>query len=342
MAGDESTAINELLQGMSRRVESDPADQIVKWDHPGAGAGTQDAVSLRSARSFRMVTAPIGVKTGIPPIVKQVVQQHLAQRQVEDDDEVTRFVPRLPVGSPMPQQTPIPMPAPRQSRAPSRPAIAVVIARRLAVPMIGVALASAIVTYIVMRTRATPAAAVAVQESPIVQPVAPAPAPEVAPAHVTVTPIPEPPPAPETAPVEPPPAPETAPVDAVAEPKVVTPKVAEPKVDSEPAGPREEREQRRAKKRAQTDEVAAFAATQPADDEPSGLLMISTKPPCEIVIDGKRTGMLTPQRAIRLSPGSHKIELINEAEAIRSSATVEISPDEPTKLIRNFMLSTQR
>ena len=70
--------------------------------------------------------------------------------------------------------------------------------------------------------------------------------------------------------------------------------------------------------------------------------MISSKPPCEILIDGKRTGLMTPQRAIRLAPGSHRIELVNEAEAIRSTATVEISVDQPTKLIRNFMLSSQR
>ena len=29
--------------------------------------------------------------------------------------------------------------------------------------------------------------------------------------------------------------------------------------------------------------------------------MISSKPPCEIVIDGKSTGLTTPQRAISLS-----------------------------------------
>jgi hypothetical protein len=68
-----------------------------------------------------------------------------------------------------------------------------------------------------------------------------------------------------------------------------------------------------------------------------GTLMISTKPPCEIFIDGKPTGLITPQRAITLPVGTHKVTLVNNADKLKKTIAVEITADQPTKVIQDLM-----
>jgi hypothetical protein len=68
-----------------------------------------------------------------------------------------------------------------------------------------------------------------------------------------------------------------------------------------------------------------------------GVLMVSSKPPCEIFVDGKPTGLMTPQRSLPLSAGTHKITLVNSAEKIKKTLTVQITADQPTKLIQDLM-----
>jgi hypothetical protein len=81
------------------------------------------------------------------------------------------------------------------------------------------------------------------------------------------------------------------------------------------------------------------AKRDPAPAKPAGegTLMISSKPPCEITIDGKATGLTTPQRAIALSAGRHKVTLINAEKDIRKTLTVEIAADETAKIIEDLM-----
>jgi hypothetical protein len=81
------------------------------------------------------------------------------------------------------------------------------------------------------------------------------------------------------------------------------------------------------------------AAEPKADKKPpgEGTLMVSSKPPCEIVIDGKPTGLTTPQRSIPLSVGAHKITFINDAEGIKKTVSVSITADQSTKLIQDLM-----
>jgi len=69
----------------------------------------------------------------------------------------------------------------------------------------------------------------------------------------------------------------------------------------------------------------------------NGLLMISSKPPCEIHVDGKPTGLMTPQRALPLSAGKHRITLVNPAQKIRKSLAVEITANASTKVIQDLM-----
>ncbi|MGE0401887.1 MAG: PEGA domain-containing protein, partial [Kofleriaceae bacterium] len=68
-----------------------------------------------------------------------------------------------------------------------------------------------------------------------------------------------------------------------------------------------------------------------------GTLMISSKPPCEIWIDGNSTGLMTPQRAIPLSAGKHKITLVSPDKAHKKTIAVEITADKPTKVIQDLL-----
>ena len=65
--------------------------------------------------------------------------------------------------------------------------------------------------------------------------------------------------------------------------------------------------------------------------------MISSKPPCEILIDGRPTGLRTPQRALPVSVGTHKVTLVNETEKVKKTLTIKISADQPTKVIQDLM-----
>ncbi|HEY0252929.1 MAG TPA: PEGA domain-containing protein, partial [Kofleriaceae bacterium] len=86
---------------------------------------------------------------------------------------------------------------------------------------------------------------------------------------------------------------------------------------------------------------AAIKQEEPAtvaDAGGTGTLMISSKPPCEIMVDGKATGLTTPQRAMSLPAGAHKITLVNAGEHIEQTMTVKITADQATKLVKDLLL----
>jgi hypothetical protein len=97
--------------------------------------------------------------------------------------------------------------------------------------------------------------------------------------------------------------------------------------------------------------VATAPAAKPAEHKPAakavaaadgshgggGVLMISTKPPCQIFIDGKPTGLVTPQRSISLAAGTHSITLINAQSKVKKTVAVEITASKSTKLIQDLM-----
>jgi len=68
-----------------------------------------------------------------------------------------------------------------------------------------------------------------------------------------------------------------------------------------------------------------------------GTLMISAKPPCEIVVDGRITGLTTPQRSIALAAGSHRITLVNSEKSIRKVVNVQIIANTTAKIIEDLM-----
>ena len=65
--------------------------------------------------------------------------------------------------------------------------------------------------------------------------------------------------------------------------------------------------------------------------------MIASKPPCEIVIDGKPTGLITPQRSIPLAAGRHTVTLINREKEIQKTLDVQIAADATRKVIEDLM-----
>jgi hypothetical protein len=67
-----------------------------------------------------------------------------------------------------------------------------------------------------------------------------------------------------------------------------------------------------------------------------GVLMVASKPPCQISIDGKSTGLTTPQRSIELSAGTHKVTLTNAEAGIKKTIAVKITAGKPTKLIQDY------
>jgi hypothetical protein len=77
----------------------------------------------------------------------------------------------------------------------------------------------------------------------------------------------------------------------------------------------------------------ARPAALPAPTADEGVLMLAAKPPCQIIIDGRNTGLFTPQRALPVAAGKHQVTLVNKQFDIKRTKTVHVAAGEPTKLI---------
>ncbi len=101
----------------------------------------------------------------------------------------------------------------------------------------------------------------------------------------------------------------------------VEPRKAEPKAKPAPkAAPR----------------VTKAEPVKPAAGGKGGVLMLGAKPPCDIFIDGKATGLKTPQRAIKVSPGPHKVTLVNRENRITETFTIDVKAGVPTKIVKDL------
>jgi hypothetical protein len=67
-----------------------------------------------------------------------------------------------------------------------------------------------------------------------------------------------------------------------------------------------------------------------------GVVMISAKPPCRILVDGKDTGLRTPVRELRLTAGEHEITLVNDEYAIEDRTTITVNAGAPARLVRDL------
>jgi hypothetical protein len=110
----------------------------------------------------------------------------------------------------------------------------------------------------------------------------------------------------------------------------------EPAPAAEPA-PEPARTEARAERRERSDRSERrekrVAAREPAG---KGTLMLGAKPPCEIIIDGKATGLTTPQREIPLGAGRHTITLVNKQHGIRKSFPITVGAGGSTKVVKDF------
>jgi PEGA domain len=84
------------------------------------------------------------------------------------------------------------------------------------------------------------------------------------------------------------------------------------------------------------DDPSSDQPTSPPASSEKGTLMIGSKPPCDIYIDGAATGLKTPQRAIELPPGTHRVTLINTELSIKKNFTVKITAGKSTRAIHDL------
>jgi hypothetical protein len=67
-----------------------------------------------------------------------------------------------------------------------------------------------------------------------------------------------------------------------------------------------------------------------------GTLLLGSKPPCDVFIDGSSSGFQTPHKFTGLPAGKHKITLVNNDFSIKESFTVDIKADGVEKQIKDY------
>ncbi|HUS63343.1 MAG TPA: PEGA domain-containing protein [Kofleriaceae bacterium] len=87
--------------------------------------------------------------------------------------------------------------------------------------------------------------------------------------------------------------------------------------------------------------AAAVAAPKPRPQR-EGTLRIRSTPTCDIVVDGHKTGLRTPQRSLELEPGKHSITLVNKKQKIRSTFSVRIKDGKTTRVTKHLRRSKKR
>jgi hypothetical protein len=136
-----------------------------------------------------------------------------------------------------------------------------------------------------------------------------------------------------------------APISEVAD-KAARDKPAPEKTAPEKTLSRSERRKAKREARRKTSAVAGKRDQAPSASEENdlaradrvslGTLMLGAKPPCEIIINGKKTGLSTPQRAIQLPEGTHRVVLVNGEYGIRKSFKVRIKSGRTTRAIQDL------
>ena len=84
------------------------------------------------------------------------------------------------------------------------------------------------------------------------------------------------------------------------------------------------------------------APRTPAAATGSATLALGSKPPCEIYLDGKRTGLTTPHRGIKIAAGVHRVRLVNRQHKIDESFTVTAGAGKVVKVIKDYSAKLRR
>lgn len=135
--------------------------------------------------------------------------------------------------------------------------------------------------------------------------------------------------------------PEVAALAAAVEPSPVTKELDAPapaKSSSKPA----RRTSRVATSSRNSRQVSVVAAPAGQSATRKGMLSLGAKPPCDILVNGKRTGLVTPQRDMVLPVGSHKITLINKEFGIRESFTVQVEAGREQRVVKDLSKQIKR
>jgi hypothetical protein len=84
--------------------------------------------------------------------------------------------------------------------------------------------------------------------------------------------------------------------------------------------------------------AAPPVAVKPDPAKGTGFLSLTCEPECEIEIDGKRTGLASPQAAISLAVGVHKVRAVNRQLNLSRTVPVEIEKDRTTSRAINLVM----
>jgi hypothetical protein len=76
--------------------------------------------------------------------------------------------------------------------------------------------------------------------------------------------------------------------------------------------------------------------TQVAKTGGVGTLLLGSKPPCQVFIDGKDTSASTPHKFDGLAAGRHKVTLVNNEFGIKETFSVEVKADGVEKQIKDY------
>jgi eukaryotic-like serine/threonine-protein kinase len=146
-----------------------------------------------------------------------------------------------------------------------------------------------------------------------------------------------PPPAPtQSAPPAPPPPP-SRPAPAAERPrKVNRPASAQSEPPAGDAAASDDTADAKDARDAKADKSEVRSDARADKPRPLGVLVLGSKPPCDIAIDGVATTLHTPQKEIKLAVGKHRITLTNSEFGINETFTVDIKPDAPEKLIKDY------
>jgi serine/threonine-protein kinase len=128
----------------------------------------------------------------------------------------------------------------------------------------------------------------------------------------------------------------------VPQPPVEVKKQAEPQPKIEPVKPQQEsavsnivvEQPTQAPKKPLPQQPRVAVAVKKAPDK-QGLLSITTKPACEVTIDGGAT-FHTPVRGYKLAAGRHTIAIANADLSVAETVTVDIDPNKPESVSRDY------
>ena len=76
------------------------------------------------------------------------------------------------------------------------------------------------------------------------------------------------------------------------------------------------------------------------DKETIGLLFVTSRPPCRVLVDGRNTGKRTPAK-IELEAGEHQVTLINRVRGIKKTVPVTIRAKAVTRVREDFADQTK-